>query len=151
MIQFFLLPPCFFWEWVFKLLSWEKDLPQDSHLWSLWPSCTVWMCFFKSPALVNDFPQDSHLWSLWPSWTVWMWLLKTPAWANDLPQDSQLWIFLFLWSGFRCLPIDKLLILMFVLQMIDWIFKTNVIVSSIFYALPSEYLLVMFIQSLFLF
>ena len=136
---------------LFKVLESKKYLLQDSHLWSLWPSWTVWICVFKCPAWEKYLPQESHLWSLWPSWIVWMWLLKTPAWANDLQQDSQLWIFLFLWSGFRCLAIDKLLILMFVLQMIDWIFKTNVIVSSIFYALPSEYLLVMFIQSLFLF
>ena len=55
----------------------------------------VWICFFKYCAPENDLPQDSHLWSLWPLWTVWMCVFKYPAWENDLPQNSHFYFWRF--------------------------------------------------------
>ena len=85
---FWLHELCFLFMCAFKFPAWENDLPQDSHLKSLWPLWIVWMCFFKYCVLENDLPQNSHLWSLWASCTMWICVFKCCAWENDLQQDS---------------------------------------------------------------
>ena len=99
-------------------LYYRKILKDWHYLFSMWPLWTLWLCLFKSPAWEKDLPQELHLWSLYPSRTVcrclskcvmnWMiyhkrhicnlcclhelyeYVFKALACVNDLPQESHL-------------------------------------------------------------